>query len=294
MRAGRSLVLAGGALAWTLGAALAATGTATGTAAGTPGPASETRLASLAPAAQTPAGELVLPEVLSAADIEIYRQLFEIQEDGEWRQADRLIKRLSDPLLLGHVLAQRYLHPRKYRSQYKELKAWLAAYADHPDTRRLHQLALRRKPANWRAPEAPRRAYRGSASAAWVVEGKTAPDINAEADTGADADANTEAEAEPPYPGRRMTRAQRRQGRAWERQVRSQLRHGRTKSVKQLLLTENVQKTLNAEAYDRLATRLAGRYFADGRDEWALTWAGRAAKRSGKWVPQAHWVAGRT
>ena len=47
---------------------------------------------------------------------------------------------------MGHVMAQRYLHPTKYRSRYKELKAWMAKYADHPDAPRLYKLAKRRQP----------------------------------------------------------------------------------------------------------------------------------------------------
>ena len=52
---------------------------------------------------------------------------------------------------MGHVMAQRYLHPTKYQSRYKELKAWMAEYADLHYARQIYKLALRRKPKNWRA-----------------------------------------------------------------------------------------------------------------------------------------------
>ena len=96
-----------------------------------------------------------LPTPLGDTDIKRYQQIFDVQERGDWKTADRLVKQLADPLLLGHVLAQRYLHPNRYRSKYKELKDWMASYADHPDAQRLYKLALRRKPANWRAPKSP-------------------------------------------------------------------------------------------------------------------------------------------
>ena len=92
--------------------------------------------------------ELVFPKILVHADVDLYRQIFTVQEDGDWKTADRLIARLEDRVLMGHVLAQRYLHPTKYRSKYKELKAWMAQYADHPDAARLYKLARRRQPAN--------------------------------------------------------------------------------------------------------------------------------------------------
>ena len=86
------------------------------------------------------------PKVLSSNDVDRYRDIFRIQKDGHWPEANALIARLENPILLGHVLAQRFLHPTKYRSRYKELKDWMAAYADHPDAARLYKLALRRKP----------------------------------------------------------------------------------------------------------------------------------------------------
>ena len=97
------------------------------------------------------------PKVLSSNDVDRYRDIFRIQKDGYWPEANALIARLENPLLLGHVLAQRFLHPTKYRSRYKELKDWMAAYADHPDAARLYKLALRRKPKNWQNPKPPAR-----------------------------------------------------------------------------------------------------------------------------------------
>ena len=96
-----------------------------------------------------------LPQVLNDEDIRLYQRIFEVQEDGDWKTADKLIERLSDPILMGHVLYQRYMHPTKYRSKYAELKDWMASYADHPGASRVYKLALRRRPANWRMPEPP-------------------------------------------------------------------------------------------------------------------------------------------
>ncbi len=102
-----------------------------------------------------PGRDLGLPKILGPKDIERYRRIFELQERGDWKTADKLIAALDDELLLGHVQFQRYMHPRKYRSRYRELKAWLAKYADHPGAVRVHKLALHRKPGNYRSPRAP-------------------------------------------------------------------------------------------------------------------------------------------
>lgn len=92
---------------------------------------------------------------LSDEDALTYRRIFQMQEVGNWATADRLIDRLGDERLMGHVLYQRYMHPTAYRSSYTELRDWLRSYADHPGAHRIHRLALRRQPAGVAAPRAP-------------------------------------------------------------------------------------------------------------------------------------------
>ncbi len=58
-----------------------------------------------------------LPRVLSEADAALYRDIFTLQKSGKWRAADKRIATLNDKLLMGHVLYQRYMHPRAYRSK---------------------------------------------------------------------------------------------------------------------------------------------------------------------------------
>ncbi len=209
----------------------------------------------------------ILPEIISQEDAALYRRIFDIQRNGEWKSADRLIKRLKDPLLVGHVLAQRYLHPTKYRSKYKELKKWLAKYTDHPDARRLYKLALRRKPKNWRAPKRPVRKYISGSS----------HDV-----------------AAPPRrpPAKRLSRQQRQEVKAYKRKISWWLRKGWTKAVKRLLLGDEVERLYSQVEFDEARARLGAAYFTAGRDEWALQWATKAARRSGNFVPIAHWTAG--
>lgn len=78
--------------------------------------------------------------VLSAADTLAYTRIFDLQRQGKWPEADALMHRLEDPLLLGHVLAERYLHPG-YRSSPAQLVRWLRAYDNLPQAKRIHALA---------------------------------------------------------------------------------------------------------------------------------------------------------
>ncbi len=207
------------------------------------------------------------PDVLSDADESLYAEIFQVQESGNWKRADSLIKKLSDPMLLGHVLAQRYLHPTKYRSRYKELRDWLAIYADHPQASRLYKLALRRKPKNWRMPTAPKRVKLSTERQAKYRSTRK-------------------------IPSKRLSRSNRAKARQLQSQVRRAFRRGHTLTAKRALQTKDAKRLLSTAQFDKLAARLGVAYFTDGRDKWALDWAGKAAKRSGKLVPEAHWTTG--
>jgi soluble lytic murein transglycosylase len=116
-------------------------------------PAGEFQVARLPSAADVVPDRLgPLPRPLAFGDIVRYRQIFALQHEAKWAEADRLAAGLDDGLLLGHVLAERYTHPTAYRSSYAELAAWLGRHADHPQAAAIHRLALSRKPPH--APEA--------------------------------------------------------------------------------------------------------------------------------------------
>jgi len=212
-------------------------------------------------------GQVALPSVLSADDAERYGKIFALQEKGAWNKADREIKKLSDRVLMGHVLAQRYLHPTKYRSKYKELKTWLAQYADHHYAKQLYKLALKRRPANYKYPNKPkigRSLYQRAKTSDAVDKPKR----------------------------KRLTRDQRRRVARLKVQIKSHLRKGHTLAVKKLVQTAEVKKLFDAYNMDWAHGRLAKGYFMAGRDEWAVQWSEKAAKRSGKYQSSLHWIAG--
>jgi hypothetical protein len=98
--------------------------------------------------------ETALPAILGSADAARYQVIAKLQDDAHWAAADAAIASLQDRILLGHVLAQRYLH-RAYRSRYDELQEWMTHYADLPEARAIHDLALKRRPAGSHAAAEP-------------------------------------------------------------------------------------------------------------------------------------------
>ncbi|MDH5188564.1 MAG: lytic transglycosylase domain-containing protein, partial [Rhodospirillaceae bacterium] len=210
----------------------------------------------------------IMPTVLGADDVQRYGKIFQLQEKGDWAQADKIIKTIDDKLLMGHVLAQRYLHPTKYRSKYKELKEWMDEYADHHYAPQIYKLALRRRPANWKKPKPPQ-------------AGRNLTPLSA---------LESEPIAKPPE--KRLNRAQRREVWRLKIRIRDRLRRGHTKAVKQMLDDKNLKRLFSDYNMDWAYARLAKGYFMDGRDEWATQWAEKATKRSGLYLPEAHWTAG--
>ncbi|MGB0749203.1 MAG: lytic transglycosylase domain-containing protein [Magnetospiraceae bacterium] len=202
-----------------------------------------------------------LTTLLRKEDAAHYRKILVLQRDGHWAEADKQIALLEDPLLMGHVKAQRYLHPTAYRSRYSELKAWLDTYADHPQAEKIHTLALRRKPKGSASPRKPTgEILKGYAHTDRILGGPRAE---------------------------RLSSSQR----ALERKITKALRRGYTLVVKRYLQDRKTRSTLPIITVDRLKASLAMGYFGDNRDEWAYQWAVEST-RSASLLPQTHWVAG--
>ena len=206
---------------------------------------------------------LAMPTPLSDSDEALYRRIFALQETGSWRRADRLIAKLESKLLLGHVLGQRYLHTTHYRSRFSELAKWLLKYADHPETKRIHKLAVRRKPRRARAPTKPR---------------TRRPIFHGESGNGG---------YEPTLlNGLRYSRRTAR----IQRHIRGLVRRERL-TVAENYLKKNLRR-LPAPHGDVSRSRIAAGWFFFGNDKKAFELADVAARRAGRFTPFAHWYAG--
>ena len=85
------------------------------------------------------------PTVLESADVARYQRIIAAQAGGNWAAADADIGGLRDKVLLGYMLAQRYLSPG-YTASYDQLGDWLRDYGDHPDAPNIYKAALARQP----------------------------------------------------------------------------------------------------------------------------------------------------
>lgn len=209
--------------------------------------------------------------VLSESDVRLYREIFRLQADGKMQAAQNLVPKLSDRVLMGHVLYQRYMHPRAYRSTYAELKDWMQKYADHPDADRIYKLAVKRRPKNYLWPRKP---GWPSVKVSW---GEETPQVASGGNSRPTVRRRT---------NRNIRHAQRRITR-W-------LRRGAPTKSYSYLQKKEISRHFDAIGYDSLLSSIAEGFFMVDKNELALEVAEKATARSGKYLPNAHWWAGLT
>ncbi len=206
-------------------------------------------------------------EVLSAADRGHYRGIFQAQLKGDWAKADALIAKLDDPLLMGYVRYQRYMHPTQYRASFRELSDWMQDFADHPGAKQIYSLAMDRKPEGATAPRAPK-----------ALVGR------------------------PRLPRHDIARQYRnRSGRStatWDSvktikaSVKRMVLKAEPTNALAYLKQPEIDAQLDAVETDQMRATIAAGYYHYGKVKEALEVAEIAAKRSGDNVPLAHWYAG--
>ena len=213
--------------------------------------------------------DINLPQPLSAADIDRYQQIFALQQDKKWKQADKIIKTLDNDVLMGRVLSQRYLHPTGWRSTYIELRDWLAKYNDHPSATRIYRLAKKRQPANYKNPKEPKKGYLNG-------YGRAHSDVSYVA-----------------IPMSFDNRSSPSKTRAIARDIRRKIRSGYPTGAVKILANKNKLRYLTKLEEAVLRVDIAHGYFIYGKDNEAIKQAKKALKlASGVQVPRAYWIAG--
>ncbi len=84
-------------------------------------------------------------DVLTEEDVTLYNEAFLFQSRAQWQKADDAMGKISNPILMGYVLAQRYLSPSFYTFP-DDLRDWMDLYSDHPQAHRIYKLASKKDP----------------------------------------------------------------------------------------------------------------------------------------------------
>lgn len=183
-------------------------------------------------------------DVLSDSDASLYSQIFTLQDSEKFSAAEKLQRQLSDPILMGEVLYQKYFS-KTYTTKGAEAKSWLDKYFDMPGAARTEKLAARKKA---RAKKA-------------VVPAMLSGGLSIE-------NAQSETWTEKQYSGaidKKITK------------FKKAIRSGSTKTARNILEDKTFRKKLMESDYGRLAGRLSYVYYTNGEFELAKKWGFVAA-----------------
>ena len=218
--------------------------------------------------------DIFTKKLLSVEDVENYRKIFTYQENCKWKIANKYIFKIENKILLGHVLAQRYLHPKCYRSQYLELYYWLKEYSDLPQAKRIYRLAIKRMPEGYKSPKQPSK-VKG------IIEKVLETKVNQKYKS-----------------KKKLSKNQKKAKRQLMNAVKSRVNNGWPTGAAKLLKQRDVNVLLDQVEIDQLKELVAKGYFlANIEDnpkinELAIKFAEEALESSANHVPYAGWTAG--
>jgi len=118
---------------------------------------------------------VMLPKPLTPSDAAVLREVFALQSRNKIPEAIRAANDITNPLLNGAFLADRFLGPA-YRSSPEDLMAWLALHRDEPDAPQIYALLLTKLPKGATPPAAPDVPSLSPLTHAAPVSNETVPD----------------------------------------------------------------------------------------------------------------------
>jgi len=220
-----------------------------------------------APVLAAPATPSVKPNILSAADIAVYRQAFAAAREGELSRAHTLMDRASDPALQGYVEATALLADK--HATRDELVEWLTKYRDLSVADRIYRLAVSRSTKKIRQ-------HHKTITVAVVTS------IPAPISVGRRTGGYEDAEVPEPSPSSDA-------GRALMPKILADIKAGTPDIALQQLTALQQTGTCPADDMAVLSHRIALSYLAEGMDAQALQLTGALSSAA---VPQLDWDAG--
>ena len=208
-------------------------------------------------------------KILSETDISKYQQIYTLQKTCKWKQANKIILTLEKDILMGHILSQRYLHPKCYRSQFIELTHWLKKYNDHPQAKRIYRLAVRRMPEGYKSPKKPIKAIGLEINQKEIQRKSTK------------------------YKSKmQLSKNQRKEKNKLLIGIKARVNKGWPTGALKLLNQKYVKDLLDNVEIDQQKELIAKGYFLANKNNLAIKYAQQAIKRSPEHVSFANWTAG--
>ena len=212
--------------------------------------------------------DIFAKNILSEEDITNYRFAYSFQNSCKWKSANKHILKISNKVLMGHILAQRYLHPTCYRSKYLELYYWLKKYNDHPQAKRIYRLAIKRMPKGYKSPNKPIKP--NGIIGDKIVNKKSASYKSS----------------------KKLSKNQRLEKQKLINAVKSRVNKGWPTGAVKILQQRDVNILLDQVELDKQKELIAKGYFLANKNDLAIKYASEALVNSSMQVPYAAWTAG--
>jgi soluble lytic murein transglycosylase len=207
--------------------------------------------------------------ILSKEDTNNYQIIFKSQENCHWKKANRYILIIDNKLLMGHVLAHRYLHPKCYRSEFMELTYWLKKYNDHPQAKNIYRLAIKRMPKGYKSPNKPIKPIGILKEEFNSYNNKISYKTN-----------------------KKLSKNQRYEKLELINSIKSRVNKGWPTGAVKLLNQRDVSILLDQVEIDQQKELIAKGYFLANKNKLSIKYSKEALEKSALYVPYAGWTAG--
>ena len=212
--------------------------------------------------------EIFSNDILNADDIENYQKIYLLQKNCKWKSANKYIFKIQNKILLGHIFAQRYLHPRCYRSKYLELYYWLKKYNDHPQAKRIYRLAVKRMPTGYKSPNKPIKPIGIQEEKIRIVEKQKYKSQ------------------------KKLSKKQKQEKQKLLNGIKSRVNRGWPTGAVKLLEQRDVKLLLDQVEIDQQKELISKGYYLANKNELAIKYGSEALVKSAAKVPYAGWTAG--
>lgn len=210
--------------------------------------------------------------VLSQKDVKIYKQIFEAHKRGQYQKAKNLENTLSNKLLSGYILFDKYFSAR-YKTSSLEINNFLKKYRHLPISSDVYALGKKKNfKIKTNAPKDP--VYGSNANACSFIK--------------RDEPINLIARQNFNY----LSKDKKEKAKKISNNLKNLIEKNKLTTALELLNNPSTQKLFNQLDTDIVRTAIAFSFFLKGNDEKALELSKKAIFSSGNKLPLAHWTAG--
>ena len=209
--------------------------------------------------------------VLNKTDVKLYKEIFQAHQKGHYVTAKSLEKKLSNNLLKGYILYDKYFSPR-YKTTKQDITSFISTYNHLPIANDVYVLGKKK---NFRLSSAsPKDPVYGSKAGSCSYVRRDEP-------------INLLARQKFSY----LTPAKKNEAKKLSTRLKKLIEQKRLTKALELLESKEISKLFNQKDIDIVYTAIAFSYFLDGNDDKALKYAKKAIDDSGDTLPLAHWTA---